>query len=379
MKLSLLTLLPMLAASAACLAAEPSAKNAARSDKPAAAAKQVKAARHLLSCLPEKDLAPIRELAATAKPAPAKQPRNILAFGRCEGFVHDAGILALDEAVRQLADKQKIFHADFTTNYDALKSANLARYDAVILNNTTGLKTREHAFLVPDLQAFVKGGKGLAVIHSGADNFNQSPEAAEMVGGHFWGHPWHANGTWAFKLDDPASPVNAAFGGKGFKLSDEIYQQSSPAYNRAKLHVLVSLDRSDPATDQSHVKDQRRADRDNAVSWIRPYGKGRVFYTSFGHDQRACKQRATFDHILAGLQYAIGDLAADDTPAGLSDADLARIKSAAREQEVTVYLQDILANTHCPKVDAANRAKLRELLKDPALTPAAKQALQRLF
>ena len=39
-----------------------------------------------------------------------------------------------------------------------------------------------------------------------------------------------------------------AFGGKGYAAGDEIYQQQSPFYNRAKLRVLVSLDFADQAT-----------------------------------------------------------------------------------------------------------------------------------
>ena len=33
-----------------------------------------------------------------------------------------------------------------------------------------------------------------------------------MMGGQFNGHPWTANGTWAFKVDDPTHPLNQAFG-----------------------------------------------------------------------------------------------------------------------------------------------------------------------
>ena len=73
------------------------------------------------------------------------------------------------------------------------------------------------------LMEFVKSGKGIIGIHGATDNFYNWPEAGEMMGGYFVGHPWNSGGTWAFKLDEPANPVNASFGGKGFKLSDEIY------------------------------------------------------------------------------------------------------------------------------------------------------------
>ena len=244
-----------------------------------------------------------------AKPAKA---RKVLVFSKCEGFVHGDGIAFGNKAL-EIAAKTGAFQADFATDYAALTDkAALFKYDAVVLNNTTRLKAQENPALVPNLIEFVKSGRGLCVIHAGADNFYDSPDAAEMVGGQFDGHPWGGGGTWAFKLDDPKSPLNQAFEGKNFKSGEEVYQQKSPPYDRSKLHVLVSLDLSDAAT--ADAKDQKRADKDFAVSWIRPYGEGRVFYTSFAHDKRAFLDKARLWHILDGLQYALGDLKADDKP-----------------------------------------------------------------
>ncbi len=310
----------------------------------------------------------------TARPAKA---RRVLVFWRCEGFVHGKALEYGNKAFELAAAQTKAFTVDLSNDYEALKPESLARYDAVVLNNTTGLKTQENRFLEPGLVAFVRSGKGLAVIHAGADNFNKAEQAAEMVGGRFWGHPWGGGGTWAFKLDEPGHPLNAAFGGKGLSAGDEIYQQQSPFYNRAKLRVLVSLDFADKAT--AEAQGQRRADGDYAVSWIRPYGKGRVFYTSFGHDDRTFLDKARLTHIFDGVQYALGDLKADDTPSGLSAADLARVKAATdlTVNEAFALLQDTFAHTGHAATDAANRAKVEALLSDPAATPYGKQAALR--
>ena len=53
---------------------------------------------------------------------------------------------------------------------------------------------------------------------------------------------------------------------------------------------------------------------DFAVSWVRRYGEGRVFYTSFGHDKRAFLDSARLHHMLSGLQYCLGDLVCEDSP-----------------------------------------------------------------
>ena len=339
----------------------------------------VSAAAQDLTPVPQEQADQISALIGAQLTAQPLKARHVLVFWRCEGFVHNKALEYGYKAIELAAAKTRAFTVDFSKDYAALKPENLSKYDALILNNTTGLNTPENPFVEPAITAFVKAGKGLAVIHAGADNFNKAEMAAEMVGGRFWGHPWGSGGTWAFKLDDPASPLNQPFGGKGFSVGDEIYQQQSPFYARAKLHVLVSLDFADKAT--AETQSQRREDKDYAVSWIRPYGKGRVFYTSFGHDQRAFTNRMTLTHILAGVQYALGDLKADDTPAGLSAADLTAVKTATADNvnEAFAALQNIVAHTYHAKTEAANKIKIEALLRDQATTPFGKKAVLRVL
>ena len=59
---------------------------------------------------------------------------------------------------------------------------------------------------------------------------------------------------------------------------------------------------------------QRQGDLDFPISWIKPYGKGRVFYTTIGHNPDSFKNPAMLQHYLAGIQYALGDLKADASP-----------------------------------------------------------------
>jgi hypothetical protein len=243
---------------------------------------------------------------ASAKPAKA---RKILVFSRCEGFVHGHGIVVGNKAIELIGKKTGAYAADFSEDYAVFEPANLAKYDAIVLNNTTQLKfpdaTKKQAFV-----DFVKNGKGIIGIHAATDNFYDWPEAASMIGGLFDGHPWGANGTWAFKLDDPKHPLNQAFAGKGFKLQDEIYQFKEP-YTRADRKVLISLDLADPAT--GAVKNGiKRTDGDFALAWIKKFGQGRVFFCGFGHAGNVFQDAAMLRFILDGTQYALGDLKVND-------------------------------------------------------------------
>ena len=58
----------------------------------------------------------------------------------------------------------------------------------------------------------------------------------------------------------------------------------------------------------------RAQDKDFPLSWIRNEGKGRIFYFGLAHGPNILLNPAILEHILAGIQYALGDLKADATP-----------------------------------------------------------------
>jgi len=247
----------------------------------------------------------------TAKPA---KPRKLLVFYRCEGFAHSA-IPYCNRTLKILGEKTGAFTTEFSDDMKAFTIENLRRFDAVVLNNTTRLKFDDPSHRI-GLIDFVEKGGGLVGIHAATDNFYDWPEACQMIGGVFDGHPWGANGTWAFKLDEPAHPLNRAFEGKGFLMKDEIYQISGP-YSRDNLRVLVSLDMTNSRN--LEVQGIKRNDSDFAVSWIRKYGKGRVFYCSLGHNHDLFWNKAVLRHYLDGVQYALGDLEMDHRPSAELD------------------------------------------------------------
>jgi len=260
-------------------------------------------------------LAKMEEAVPAKAIATPKKPRRILVFWRCEGFFHAGGIAGGNKAIELMGTKTGAYTADFSRDYASLEAANLAKYDALVFNNTTQLDNFEWGLSDAHKQnilAFVRGGKGIVGIHSATDNFYKWPEGQKMLGGLFCGHPWPANGTWAFKLDDPDHPLNKAFGGKGFKLKDEIYQFKEP-YSRTNLRELLSIDLQDGPTGERGKKGARK-DGDYAVSWIRKEGEGRVFYCSLGHDMNVFQEPTILRFYLDGIQYALGDLTCDDKP-----------------------------------------------------------------
>lgn len=247
---------------------------------------------------------------AVAKPA---KPRKMLVMSLCQGFKHSS-IPYWAKALEIMGDKTGAFSVVLTEDLNDFNAENLKQFDVVCLNNTTHLKLnpKDTSELCKSLMEFIKGGKGIVGIHAATDNFYEWPEAMEMMGGKFTGHPWGGGGTWAFKIDQPDHPLMAPFKGQGFKLKDEIYRTDPPLYSRDKQLVLMSLDLSDPVT--GGVKDLHEGDDDTGITWIKKWGEGRVFYCSLGHDHAVTWTTPVLEHYLRGIQFAMGDFDVDTTP-----------------------------------------------------------------
>ncbi|MBN1806917.1 MAG: ThuA domain-containing protein [Sedimentisphaerales bacterium] len=240
-------------------------------------------------------------------------PRKMLVFWRCEDYFHTS-IPVVNKALELMGKKTGAYDVVVTDDYSVFTAEKLKEFDAICLNNTTRLKFDPHE--TPErckaLMDFVRGGKGIVGVHAATDNFYKWPEAMEMMGGKFTGHPWTAGGTWAIKIDDPDHPLMKAFSSGGFKIKDEIYRTDPPLYSRSKQRVLMSLDVSDPAT--RNVRDFKPTDDDTGISWIKTWGSGRIFYCSLGHNDHIFWNREILRHYLDGIQFAFGDYKVDTQP-----------------------------------------------------------------
>jgi type 1 glutamine amidotransferase len=252
----------------------------------------------------------------TVKPA---QPRKVLIVGRNEAHLP---VPFAAEALEIMAKKTGAFEAVFSNSPSIFEADNLKQFDAVILNNLhtanpylpanfrqlpqdEQTKAKERAAVLhKNLEDFVKNGKGVVGLHGATVGL---PDIGNLLGGNFADWPWKGKEEFPVKLDDPASPLNAAFEGKGFSVLDEGYQFKAP-YSRDELHVLMSID-------LSKTKELgKRPDHDYAMGWVRSYGKGRVFYSAIGHFPELYWNPKLLRHWLDGIQFAIGDLKADTTP-----------------------------------------------------------------
>lgn len=141
----------------------------------------------------------------------------------------------------------------------------------------------------------------------------QWPEFNTLIGGYFKFH-WPDPQLISVKIDDPKSPLTAMFNGKEFEIHDETYTFEQESFSRKNVHVLTSIDYGKMSPADKAKEPSPRTDSDYALSYIRREGRGRVFYEGHGHSDRVYAMTPMLEHLRAGIQYALGDLQANDSP-----------------------------------------------------------------
>jgi type 1 glutamine amidotransferase len=210
--------------------------------------------------------------------APAR--KKLLIIGEEKGYRHEAVSHAM-ATIERLGKETGLWDSVIRTDTEALtkkkleyNAKNLADFDAVLFytGGTLEMDDQQKA----DFLSFIHDdGKGFIGVHSAAITFARWPEYVEMVGGTFDEHPWN---TFAAPVivEDPSFPGMQQWP-KAFTLTDEIYQMKllAPDHSRADAPGCGKADLKNPKV--------HRQDRDFAVTWVKTYGKGRVFYTTLGH------------------------------------------------------------------------------------------------
>ncbi|HMF59947.1 MAG TPA: ThuA domain-containing protein [Vicinamibacterales bacterium] len=153
-----------------------------------------------------------------------------------------------------------------------------------------------------------------AAARSGAPGGNPLwPEFNKMMGGYFKFH-WNDPQEITYKIDDPKSPLTVMFKGAALVVQDETYTFNQESFSRDNVHVLTSVDYSKMSDADKAKEPNPRTDHDYALSYIKREGNGRMFYMTHGHHERNYAVKPLMEHLLAGVQYALGDLKADDSP-----------------------------------------------------------------
>ncbi len=184
------------------------------------------------------------------------------------------------------ADGIDLFYTDDPAD---LREEVLRDYHALVLynNHATVTPGQLHALL-----QFVSKGGGLVPVHCASASFQNAEAFIRVVGGAFKSH-----GTGTFSTARVAPDHPAIEGVPAFESWDETYVHTK--------HNPV---------DRTVLEVRREGDHEEPWTWVRPYGKGRVFYTAWGHDDRTWSQDGFKALLMRGIRWASGDWALTARP-----------------------------------------------------------------
>lgn len=191
-------------------------------------------------------------------------------------------------------------------NCGRINKETLAKFDAVVFFTTGNPANSEE---LKDLLEWVKNGGAFAGTHCATDTLYNSPAYGEMIGAYFRAHPPGIQKV-RIRVEDDKHPAAKGFS-DGMDYEDEIYIFRDAPYNRDRLHMILSI-----YPESFKPANAPRGDQDYAISWCREYGKGRVFYTSLGHRREVWRDPKFQEHLMGGLNWAVGRLPGDATPSG---------------------------------------------------------------
>jgi uncharacterized protein len=178
----------------------------------------------------------------------------------------------------------------YTDKLTDLNPETLSKYDALMVyaNWDSIAPTQADALL-----DFVAQGKGFLPIHCASYCFRNNPEVVKLIGGQFWRHTMDTiQPVWV----KPDHPVLA--GVEPFKTWDETY-----LHNKLQPDNIILTERTiqaDQAKDKPGVTTE-------PYTWVRTHGKGRVFYTAYGHDERTWSKPEFQKLIENGILWAVND------------------------------------------------------------------------
>src|SRR5262245_52061689 len=169
----------------------------------------------------------------------------------------------------------------YTDRVDSFNPENLAGYDGVVVYANTTLISPEQEKALLD---FVEGGKGFIPLHCASFCFQNSPKYIALVGAQFRSHQY---GTFRVTNVAPDHPIMKGYG--GFESWDETYVHTK--HNEKDRTILEY--REEPGVKEPWT-------------WVRTQGKGRVFYTAWGHDRRTWNNPGFHNLVERGIRWAVG-------------------------------------------------------------------------
>jgi type 1 glutamine amidotransferase len=257
--------------------------------------------------------------------APKASTKKVLFFTKSSGYEHSViarkdGKLGLAEQTLTDIGKEQGFEVVASKDGRLFEPDQIGQWDVFVFETTGDLTTpggdKNPPISADGEKAFydaIRGGKGFMGMHCAADTFGHFGERnkgaddpyIQMIGGEFITHGDQQ--TSQIGIADPEFPgIAKGFGteGRSFKIDDEWYALKNMPED---LHVILYQ-----VTEGMKGKMYQRPNF--PMTWARPYGKGRVFYTSMGHKEEVWQNPMYQTLLMGALGWTSGRVEANIDP-----------------------------------------------------------------
>lgn len=256
--------------------------------------------------------------------ASRNKPKKVLFFTKSSGFPHPVVTrkgdqLAHAERILQEIGKEHGFEIVVSKDGRLFEPDKIGEWDGFVFY-TTGNLNVPGTDKTPPISAdgekalydAIRGGKGFMGMHCAADTFGHHPPRdkgaddpyIQMIGGEFVSHgPQQAV---EIEVADRHFPgMEKGFGKQDrFTITDEWYALKNMP---SDLHViLVQVTKG--------MKGNEYQRPNYPITWARPFGKGRVFYTSMGHREDVWENPSYQGLLLGALGWTTGLVEASIEP-----------------------------------------------------------------
>jgi putative membrane-bound dehydrogenase-like protein len=201
--------------------------------------------------------------------------------------------------------KARGIELEYTDVVGDLNAEKLKAFDGIVLfANIDKIEDAQAKALLD----YVASGKGFIPLHCASYCFRNNDEVVALIGAQF---QRHGTGTFRVAPTEATKSHPLMKGYRGFESWDETYVHTKHnEKDRVVLETRAEGDGQEPWT------------------WVRTHGKGRVFYTAWGHDERTWGNPGFQNLVERGIRWACGD-------------DVGKVPSFSDKPEMTPQRKDV--------------------------------------
>ena len=214
---------------------------------------------------------------------------RILVFTKTAGYVHSS-IPAGSQALIELG-AQNNFRVDTSSNAAYFTDDSLKRYAAVVFLSTSG-DVLDH-YQEAAFERYIQAGGGFVGIHGASATEYQWGWYGRLLGGFFDNHPEVQKAlVQVVNKEHPST-----------RHLPERWERTDEWYNFKKLDKEV---KTLLTIDEESYRGGENGDP-HPMAWYHEFDGGRSFYTALGHTEESFADTLYLQHLLGGIEYAIGE------------------------------------------------------------------------